>query len=297
MSSLQHIELENRGILSIGGPEASEFLQGLITNNILNVDRDTSIYAALLTPQGKFLHDFFIVKKDGCYLLDCEHHRLMDLGKRFAEYRLRANVELLDLRDDLYVSALIGEAKHESFGLKNTPGHTKQLRSDLLIYNDPRPKMPSLRLINNRKSEDITQDSNFCDFIFQGTFESYEKVRIASCIPDGSRDMEIEKATLMEYEFEALSGVDFEKGCYVGQEVTARTKYRGLVRRKLYTCSVDGPLPIPGTKITINNQIVGKTCTGIGNKTLALMQKEKYENSLKTKQHQLVAAGSILTAL
>ena len=69
MSSLQHIELENRGILSIGGPEASEFLQGLITNNILNVDRDTSIYAALLTPQGKFLHDFFIVKKDGCYLL------------------------------------------------------------------------------------------------------------------------------------------------------------------------------------------------------------------------------------
>ena len=111
--------------------------------------------------------------------------------------------------------------------------------------------------------------------ISAGSENDYERARIAAGVPDGSRDMAIGKATLMEFGFEALRGVDFEKGCYVGQELTARTKYRGLVRRRLMRVSIDGALPPPGTPVLAKGKEAGIICSGFEDRALALLRLDR----------------------
>ena len=124
--------------------------------------------------------------------------------------------------------------------------------------------------------------------IAPGAAVDYERARIAAGVPDGSRDMTVGKATLMEFDFKALRGVDFEKGCYVGQELTARTKYRGLVRRRLARVLVDGTLPPPGTPIMANGKEAGEICSGLENQALALLRLDR--------SAEAQAAGIPLTA-
>ncbi len=145
--------------------------------------------------------------------------------------------------------------------------------------------MPGLRAF-------VPRDAGFAALeaagISAGTLTDYERVRIAAGVPDGSRDMTVNKSTLMEFGFEALRGVDFEKGCYVGQELTARTKYRGLVRRRLQRVFVDGALPPPGTPIMANDKEAGEICSGVDDQALALLRLDR--------SAEAEAAGISLTA-
>ncbi len=280
------IELENRGILAVAGGDAAEFLQGLVSNDIALVGEARTVYAALLTPQGKFLHDFIIARWDGAFLLDCEAARLMDLGGRLGAYRLRADIELLDATEDWRVVALLGEGAGAQFGLKEAdPGTAAPLAGGGLIYRDPRPQMPGLRAL-------LPRQAGFAPLaaaeFSNGTATDYERARIAAGVPDGSRDMTVGKATLIEFGFEALHGVDFQKGCYVGQELTARTKYRGLVRRQLRRVLVDGALPPPGTPVMANGKEAGVICSGLENQALALLRLDR--------SAEAEAAGIPLTA-
>ncbi len=287
------IELEGRGVLSIAGGDAADFLQGVISNDISPVTAGRAVYAALLTPQGKFLHDFFIVQYENVFLLDCEAARLGDLGQRFATYKLRADIKLLDASEDWCVAALLGENAAAPFGLKRSdPGDNARVASDGLIYRDPRPRMPGLRALVPRASGlslllDMPEISN-------GNTTDYDRARIAACVPDGSRDMTVGKATLMEFDFEDLCGVDFEKGCYVGQELTARTKYRGLVRRRLKRVLVDGPLPPSGTPVMANDKEAGEMCSGLDNQALALLRLDRIEEA-QANSVTLKAGKAIIT--
>jgi folate-binding protein YgfZ len=268
------IELENRGMLSVGGGDAAEFLQGLVTNDIRRAEAGRAVYAALLTPQGKYLHDFFVTVRDGAYLLDCEVARVMDLGQRLAAYRLRAAVELADATEDWLVAALVGEGVAATFGLAEAaPGAAAPLAGGGLVYRDPRPGMPGLRALLPRAAglAPLLDTPGMA----RGNLADYERVRIAAGVPDGSRDMTVGKAVLMEFDFEGLGGVDFTKGCYVGQELTARTKYRGLVRRRLTRVQVDGPLPAPGTPVMAADKEAGEMCTGLGDRALALLRLDR----------------------
>jgi hypothetical protein len=276
MTGLRYIELEKRGVLTVTGEDAQEFLQSLVSNDVSLVDGEHTIYAALLTPQGKFLHDFMISRHSDSYLIDCALERLMDLAQRLIAYRLRANIELLDATEDWRVVALLGAGAAEAFELANMPGATASLNDDGPIYRDPRPAMPGLRALLPRSQDlAILAERGFA----AASIEDYEQCRITAGVPDGSHDMTVGKSTLMEYGFEALHGVDFSKGCYVGQELTARTKYRGLVRRQLKRVTLDGALPPVGTLIMANGKEAGEICSGFGDQALALLRIDRSDEA------------------
>lgn len=272
MSTPLYVPLDDRGVVSVDGPEASPFLQGLISNDIERVTEAHSIYAALLTPQGKFLHDFFVLRQGDGYLLDCEGPRVGDLGGRLVAYRLRADIELADATEDYRVVALFGGGDDGgAFDLAPGEGSTAPCEGGT-VMRDPRGAALGLRAVLPRGADlAALEQAGFA----RGSAADYERHRIAHGAPDGSRDMEVGRATLMECGFEALNGVDFEKGCYVGQELTARTKHRGLVRRHLAVVTLDGPLPPAGTPIVAGEREVGEIRSGLDDTALAVLRLER----------------------
>ena len=271
MSTPLYVILEDRGVVAVDGPEAGPFLQGLISNDIERVTDDRGIYAALLTPQGKFLHDFFVLRRGEGYLLDCEGPRTGDLGRRLMAYRLRADVALADATEDFRVIALFGEEGGDAFDLPPGEGGAAPLEGGW-IMRDPRSVALGLRALMPSDADlALLERAGFAP----GSRSDYERHRIAHGAPDGSRDMEVGRATLMECGFEALNGVDFEKGCYVGQELTARTKHRGLVRRRLAVVALDGPLPPAGTPIVAGEREVGEIRSGLDAAALAVLRLER----------------------
>ena len=271
MSTPLYVILEERGVVSVDGPEAGPFLQGLISNDIERVTDARGIYAALLTPQGKFLHDFFVLRRGEGFLLDCEGPRTGDLGRRLMAYRLRADVALADATEDFRVVALLDGEGGDAFDLPPGEGSAAPLEGGW-VMRDPRNAALGLRVVLPRGADlAFLEQAGFAP----GSLANYERHRIAHGAPDGSRDMEVGRATLMECGFEALNGVDFEKGCYVGQELTARTKHRGLVRRHLAVVALDGPLPPAGTPIVAGEREVGEIRSGLDGAALAVLRLER----------------------
>ena len=286
MSNLLYVVLEDRGVVSVEGTEAGPFLQGLISNDVGRVSDTQGIYAALLSPQGKFLHDFFVLRQGAGYLLDCEGPRIGDLGRRLLAYRLRADVALADATEDFWVVALFAAAADNvadnaadnagdnaggAFAVPPGGGGAVPCGGGT-IMRDPRRGALGLRAVLPRGGDlSFLEQAGFA----RGSAADYERHRIALGAPDGSRDMEVGKATLMECGFEALNGVDFAKGCYVGQELTARTKHRGLVRRRLARVALDGPLPPAGTPIMAGEREVGEIRSGLDAAALAVLRLER----------------------
>ncbi|MDE0203416.1 MAG: folate-binding protein [Rhodospirillaceae bacterium] len=272
MSTPLYVSLDDRGVVSVDGPEAGPFLQGLISNDIERVTDSRGIYAALLTPQGKFLHDFFVLRRGEGYLLDCEGPRVGDLGGRLVAYRLRADIELADATEDYQVVALFGGGDDGgAFDLAPGEGGAAPCEGGT-VMRDPRGAALGLRAVLPRGADlAALERAGFA----RGNPADYERHRIAHGAPDGSRDMEVGRATLMECGFEALNGVDFEKGCYVGQELTARTKHRGLVRRRLAPVALEGPLPPAGTPIMAGEREVGEIRSGLDDAALAVLRLER----------------------
>lgn len=208
MSKPFYVELPSRGLIHLEGEDRVSFLQGLISNNVEQAAPDRIVYACLLTPQGKFLHDFFIHAGDGFLLLDCEGgDRARDLYERLLKFRLRAKVKI-SVEEHNKVYAIFASAE----GLAD-PRHDEMGR---------------------RSFEKPAMDEK--------PFEEWDRLRISKTIPDGSRDMEIEKSTLLECGIDKLNGVDWNKGCYMGQELTARMHYRGLAKKHLYTVSLSSAI-------------------------------------------------------
>ena len=284
-----HVILEERGVVSVDGPEAGPFLQGLISNDVERASGARGIYAALLTPQGKFLHDFFVLRRGAGYLLDCEGPRVGDFGRRLMAYRLRADVALADATEDYRVVALFGGgggggAVEAAFALPPGEGGAAACAGGT-VMRDPRAGALGLRAVLPRDGDlSFLERAGFA----RGGIADYERHRIALGAPDGSRDMEVGRATLMECGFDALNGVDFAKGCYVGQELTARTRHRGLVRRRLARVALEGPLPPAGTPIMAGEREVGEIRSGLDAAALAVLRLERVAAA--------AAAGTPLTA-
>ncbi|MGD9536492.1 MAG: folate-binding protein YgfZ [Alphaproteobacteria bacterium] len=270
-----YVPLPERGLITVAGPEARPFLQGLISNDIEKAQAHRAIYAALLTAQGKFLHDFLIAVIGGDIVLDCERARLGDLGRRLAGYKLRAKVSLADASDDHVVAALLGPVSAEAAGVPPEPGAAISFGGGI-AFRDPRHAGLGARAILPAATGFAPLDA--AGFV-RAPIEAYERLRLTLGIPDGSRDIAVEKATLLESNFEALNGVDFSKGCYVGQELTARTKYRGLVKRRLMRVRVEGALPPAGTPLTLDGKEAGEMRSGLGEEGLALLRLDRLEAS------------------
>jgi folate-binding protein YgfZ len=286
----QAVVLQHRGVIKVGGADRQEFLQGIVSNDVERVGADRAVWAAFLTPQGKFLHEFFIAEKDGAFLLDCEAERAADLLRRLKLYKLRAQVTL-ETAEDLAVVAAFGAEVLAKLDLPAEPGRARAFAGGLAFVD---PRLPALgaRLLLPRAAVDSTlADAGLAG----GTRAGYDALRIAAGVPDGSRDLEVEKATLLESGFDELHGVDWDKGCYMGQELTARMKYRGLAKKRLVPVEIAGPAPETGTAITRDGKEAGQLRSAVhhngGSLGLALLRLDALEGDAP-----LLAGDATVTA-
>lgn len=243
--------LSDRTVIRLSGEDRIAFLQGLITNDANLLTQGEVLYAALLSPQGKFLHDFFLIPYAEQILLDINKTRAADLIGRFNVYKLRSKVQIE--MTDMKVTALWDNP-------------ISQQPPAALSYPDPRLPALGWRVYGEVDISGATQGD-------------YEFHRVTLGVPDGATDMHIEKSFLLEFDFERLRGVNFSKGCYVGQEVTARSKFRGQVRRQLTRISAEKILPPLGTSVTSDGVIIGELRSTSGSVGLALLNIEALEKA------------------
>jgi len=277
-----YIPLENRGLIRIEGPDARDFLQGLVSQDMQRVTETQAVYSAFLTAQGKFLFDFFCFELDGTLVLDCEGERRSDFFKRLSMYKLRSDVTLSDVTDAFQVCAVLSDT--EKLGLGEQRGQATAFGGGK-AFVDPRMAALGARVVLAPNSTAL-QDAG----LSAGKFEDYERVRMDLGVADGSRDMGVDKALLLEYGFEELDGVCFTKGCFMGQELTARTRYRGLVKKRLLPVSIDGTTPQPGTPLMAGDKEAGEMKTSQGGQGLALVRLDQLADGV-----MLTCEGATLT--
>jgi folate-binding protein YgfZ len=243
-----------RAPVAVEGEDRQAFLQGLISNDTRRVTETQAIFSALLTPQGKFLHDFSLAEVEGRYLLDPEVERRADLIKRLSMYRLRSKVKVVDVAADWAVLVFAGPGALERLGLAPTAGLTRPLAGGV-VFVDPRlPALGARAFLPRAAAEAAAQDAGFS----AAPIAAYERLRVALGVPSGSRDLVPDKGILLENGFEELHAIDWDKGCYMGQELTARTRYRGLVRKRLLPVAISGEAPAPGTALMLGEVEAGE---------------------------------------
>ena len=260
--------LPHRALVAVGGDDRIAFLQGMISNDMTRVEGGEAIWGAFLTPQGKFLHEFFVVPHRDVVLLECERARRDDLVTRLARFKLRAKVTFAS-HDTLVVGAAWGDGAAAALETAEAPGTVKD-QGDGVLYTDPRLAGAGVRFaLRPEQIESLNLTAS--------TPEAYDIHRMRLGLPDGSRDMEVEKALLLENGFAELHGVDFQKGCYIGQELTARTHYRALIKKRLMPVTIEGATPAAGEALTVDGRDAGEMRSAAGEHGLALVRLDAWK--------------------
>jgi folate-binding protein YgfZ len=257
-----------RAVLAIAGEDRVTFLQALISNDVGGLQSGHARWAALLTPQGKYLADFFVVAQDDRLLLDVEAARAEDLLARLKRYKLRAKVAL-QLLPDAAVFLAWGDGARAAFML-GAEGEGRAV-AGIPVFVDPRRAALGLRLLAvSAGALELLHEAGFVP----DSHPEWDRLRIAEGVPDGTRDLVPEQSILLEAGFDELNGVSWTKGCYIGQELTARTKYRALIRKRLIPVRIAGPAPAFGTVIEQDGREVGEMRSHQGDLGLALLRLE-----------------------
>ena len=246
--------LEDRGILFVDGADAKDFLQNIITNDINKVTDTSSCFASLLTPQGKFLFDFIVVKHKKGFFIDCEKIQIDELFKQFSLYKLRSNVQILNLSNEFVVAALSYEKFKSIDGSKDELGFTLKYKEDPILL-DPRNKKLGARLVINLEKLYLSLKKLELKSSKQ---EEYYNLSFDLGIPQKNTNKLKNKIFGIECNFEELNAIDFKKGCYIGQENTARIKIRNkLLKRLMPIKIIEGKIK-EGDTIKLGKNEVGK---------------------------------------
>ncbi|HMR30428.1 MAG TPA: folate-binding protein [Geminicoccaceae bacterium] len=260
MKATGYVLLDDRGVLALGGADARDFLQGLVSNDLRLLSPERAVYAALLTPQGKYLFDFIAFEQGDAILLDVEAARCQELLRRLVMYRLRAKVTIEDRSADLRVLVVVGMQEEAERGRASS-------WEGGVVAVDPR--------VAELGGRAIVPLSRLAGLPLEPMPRRvYDELRLSLGVPESSTDLVVQKSLLLESNFVELAGVSFDKGCYVGQELTARTKYRALVRKRLLPVVVEGPLPEPGTPLMLAGREAGEMRSGLGQRGMALVRLE-----------------------
>lgn len=235
--------MSDRTVLRLSGADAYKFLNDLVTND-LSGTADGLVYAAMLTPQGKFLFDFFLASDNDDVLVDVIASRAPALAQRLTMYKLRADVTVAD--SGLHVHRGLGDAPDGAFA-------------------DPRHDALGWRMYAHTPQTDDTTD--------------WDAIRVDHCIPEAEAELIADGSYILESGFERLNGVDFRKGCYVGQEVTARMKHKTELRKGLATVAVDGSAPV-GTDILADGKAAGTLFTQAGGKGIAYLRFDRAKGEM-----------------
>lgn len=248
--SLRVASLARRALVRVSGPEAASFLQGLLTCDVEGLAPGGLRYGALLTPQGKFLFDLFVVGGGESLLIDVEADRRDAFVRRLSMYRLRAKVEI----------ALADGGVWARWGADASAPWIQDPRLPALgarAYGDP------------PEAETASEDD-------------YDGWRLSLGVPDPARDCEVDRSFPIEADFDLLNGIDFQKGCFVGQETTSRMKRRGQIRTRTVPIDFDGPAPAPGSEILAGELRAGEVLSGREGRALALVRLDRVEGAALT---------------
>ena len=248
--------LPDRGVVSVEGPDAAKLLQGVITNDMDLMAQQGALHAGLLSPQGKILFEFFVVKSPDGFCLETARAKAAELAERLKMYKLRADVAIKDASADYTVAAIWGgDGERAPQGTGPAP----------LRFADPR-----LAALGQRELTTLRSDWALGGEDAQSaTQEEYHALRIGLGVPEGGKDYAFGDAFPHEALFDQLNGVSFEKGCYVGQEVVSRMQNRGTARRRIVPVVADSPLPAPGASIAAAGVEIGTLGSVAGTRGLA----------------------------
>lgn len=244
--------LPDRGVVKLSGDDAKSFLNGLVTSDVTKFGGDAR-FGALLTPQGKIVTDFLIAESGGDLYLDCPRDLAAPLATKLGFYKLRAKVTVENLSDRLAVLAI----------WDGEPATTSDI-----VFADPRDARLGYRMIAPTESVQ-TLSAHMVDIA------AYDAHRIALGVPNGGVDFGYNDAFPHEANMDRLHGVDFGKGCYVGQEVVSRMQHRGTARTRIVRVTLEGPAPAPGTAITANDKAIGTLGSSAGCAALALLRLDR----------------------
>ncbi|MEG9884638.1 MAG: folate-binding protein [Hyphomicrobiales bacterium] len=269
MASAYLSQLRNRTIIALGGEEATAFLQRLLTVDMNAITHDHVGYGALLTPQGKILFDVFILKTQNRILLDCARRHKNDVIKRLSLYKLRAKVEIEDRSDDDAVAALWGDGG--TLKMAEKTGAMSQI-GPIWTYRDPRSLDAGIRFVVPRGGIDRLADTFTAEFADESTYKHH---RITLGLADMGED--VDRATLFPHEanFDQFGGVDFTKGCYIGQEVVSRMQHRATIRKRIVPVRFDGMVPADDSDIAAGGTIVGQLLCAVESHGLALLRLDR----------------------
>ena len=253
MKKDQVVILEKRGVVLVSGEDAKDFLQNIITNDINKVSRKKSVFAALLTPQGKYLNEFFIIQSDKGYLLDCSENSTKELITGLSKYKLRSKVNIKDLSSE-FVIGVINSFKFQELQKELKLNDNTITYRDTPIFLDPRNKDLGARIISPLEKLYLTIKK-----LSLNITDSKEYYSLAHKLGVPEKGLINLKDQLfgLEANFEMLQAIDFQKGCFVGQENTARMKLKNKLRRRLLPISSSKKLNI-GDEITFNDIKIGK---------------------------------------
>ena len=258
------VSFPKRGLVCVSGPDAATLLDGLLTHNVAGAGPVACVYTAMLTPQGKFLFELFILAPEtGTYWIDVSDPA--SFAKRLSLYRLRSKVTIEDKSEAYVVGAV---------------WHAEALPAGTICYADPRyPDLPQ-RFIAPRVELSSEAENAFGD---------YEQARLGLGVPDLAADLLVEKDFILEGLMDEMGGVDFHKGCYVGQEMTSRMKRRTTVKTKLCRVRFDGAAPAFETPILADGWEVGRMRTGGPGHGLALIRFDRAQKAIS--EGQILRAG------
>ncbi|MBS0234121.1 MAG: folate-binding protein YgfZ [Proteobacteria bacterium] len=275
MPSEKIAHLADRGVVSVTGRDSEKLLQGLVTNDLDALTEGEARHAALLSPQGKILFDFFVVRHGADYLLDVARSKAGDLVKRLTMYKLRADVAITDVSATYEVYAIWGG---ESATLFKERG---------IAYVDPRHPSLGLRLLARSEISHPIRSRDPSD-----SLAAYDALRVRLGVPEGGKDYALGDTYPHEANFDLLNGVSFGKGCYVGQEIVARMQNKTIVRKRAIKVSGVAPLT-PDTDVLLGDVAIGHVGTVDGNSAIAMLRLDRAIEA-QEKGQAITAAGVIV---
>jgi hypothetical protein len=251
---MESVHLSDRAVIALEGPEARPFLQGLVTNDLTDLAPGHALYAALLAPQGKILFDFLIAEGDGAVLLDCEAANAEALARKLKQYRLRSKIEIAP-RPQLSVYA----------GLTGRPAERA------ISFADPR--LPALGPRSIGAVAEMPAE-------LPGP-AVYHAARLAMGVPEG-RDFGSDRIFALDAGLDELHAIAFDKGCYIGQELTARMKHRGTDRKRVLSVRAESPLPAAGAQVRSGESLLGELVSVYGSCAFALVRLDRLQEAKTT---------------
>ena len=268
MTTSNYFNLADSKFLSISGEDRGNFLQDLITNDIHKCDSTNSIYSCLLTPQGKFIADFFIIDHENSYLIETHKNFAEDLINKLKIYKLRAKVEINIVNDLLSLSLIENNDLLQS-------------EAEILLFKDPRnDKLGNKIFVAKNKFKEIEKKYN----LIEDNFEKYRELLIKNLIPFSSEDLIQDKSLLLENNFDKINAIDWEKGCYVGQEITARMKYRALLKKSIIVVEIISGHVNRGNQINFNQNKVGEIISSFNKLAIAMLKIEEVKSIFLNKE-------------